>query len=294
MHSSSALHGKEGEVFDIHKTKNFFKKAFTPVTIMLIPHSNKKPLNLKVPSIGILVSIVLWFIGTIYVFSVAVNAFEYQAMKKKLNYYSSQFLELEGTMTALKNAEGEFKRLFSLGSKDKILENIDTSYSGSIDMENLRQEIDKTIKDVTEIKNYLNLQKDIYCATPKGTPVEGPISSQFGKRENPISGADEFHAGLDISTNSGNPITATADGIVSFSGWNGGSGNLVVLEHGFGFSTFYAHNRTNVVRVGQKVKRGDVIGYVGSTGNATGPHVHYEIWKNRNPVNPNDYRERRS
>ncbi len=281
-------------MFDMHKIKNFLKKAFTPVTIMLIPHSNKKLLNLKIPSIGILVSIVLWFIGTLYVFSVAVNAFEYQAMKKKLNYYSNQFLEWEGTMSALKNTEKEFKRLLSLGSREKVLENIDTSYSGSIDMENLKQEIEKSMKTVSEIKNYLNIQKDLYCATPKGIPVEGSISSPYGKRQNPKSGVAEFHTGLDISAHSGNPVRATANGIVSFSGWNGGNGNLVVLEHGFGFSTFYAHNRMNAVKIGQKVKRGDVIGYIGSTGRSTGPHVHYEIWKNGNPVNPNNFTEGRS
>lgn len=281
-------------MLDIHKIKNLYKKAFTPVTIMLIPHSNKRPLNLKIPSIGIFISIILWCIGTLYVFSAAVDSFEYQAMKNKLNYYSEQFSELKATMSALKNAEKEFKRLFSLGSKEKVLENIDTSYSGSIDMENLRHEIEKTFEEVTEIKNYLNLQKDLYLATPKGIPVEGIITSQYGKRKNPWSGDDEFHTGLDISTSPGDPVRATADGIVSFSGWDGGSGNLVVLEHGFDFSTFYAHNKMNIVKVGQKVKRGDVIGYVGSTGNATGPHVHYEIWKDGNPINPNNYKEGRS
>ena len=281
-------------MLDIHKIRSLFKKAFTPVTIMLIPHSNKRPLNFKVPSIGIFISIVLWCIGTIYIFSVAVNTFEYQAMKKKLNYYSSQFLELKVTMSALKNAEEEFKRLFSLGSKEKVLENIDTSHSGSIDMENLKQEIKKTMMTVIGIKNYLNLQKDLYLATPKGLPIEGTITSQYGIREHPRTGDKEFHTGLDITTNPGNPVRATADGIVSFSGWNGGSGNLVVLEHGFGFSTCYAHNKMNTVKVGQKIRRGDVIGYVGSTGNATGPHVHYEIWKDGNHINPNDYIEGRS
>lgn len=281
-------------MLDIHKFKTLCKKAFTPVTIMLIPHSNKRPLNFKMPSIGIFVSIILWCIGTLYVLSVAVDAFEYQAMKRKLNYYSNQFLELKVTMSALKNAENEFRRLFSLGSKEKVLENLDTSGSGSIDMENIRQEIEKTIKEVSEINNYLRLQKDLYFATPKGIPVEGAISSPYGKREHPMSRNDDFHTGLDISASPGNPVRATADGIVSFSGWNRGSGNLVVLEHGFGFSTFYAHNRMNAVKVGQKVKRGDVISYVGSTGNATGPHVHYEIWKDGNPVNPNNYKEGRS
>ena len=77
--------------------------------------------------------------------------------------------------------------------------------------------------------------------------------------QHPMTGRADFHSGIDISTSPGNPVKATADGIVSFAGWSGGSGNLVVLEHGHGFSTFYAHNRKLNVRVGQKVKRGDVI-----------------------------------
>jgi len=281
-------------MLDIHKIKSLLKKAFTPVTIMLIPHSNTKPLNLKMPSIGIFVSIVLWFIGTIYVLSVAVDTFEYQNMKKKVNYYSQQFLELSTTISALKMAENEFKRLFSLGSKEKVIENIDTSNRGSIDIENLKEQIKKTTETVGEIQDYLRLQKDLYLTTPKGFPVAGNISSNYGNREHPRSGKDEFHSGIDISASPGNPIRATADGIVSFSGWSGGSGNLVVLEHGFGFSTFYAHNKMNTVKVGQKVNRGDVIGYIGSTGNATGPHVHYEVWKDGKSVNPNTYIKGRS
>lgn len=281
-------------MLDIHKIKGLFKKAFTPITIMLVPHSKTRPLNLKIPFIGIFTSIVLWCFGTVYVISIAVDTFEYYKMKERLNYYSQQFFELNATILALKKAEDEFKRLFSLGSKDKVLENIDTSDRGSIDMENLKQQIRKTIETVGEIKDYLHLQRDIYVATPKGFPVEGNISSNYGKREHPRSGENEFHTGLDISTSHGNPVRATADGIVSFSGWSGSSGNLVVVEHGHGFSTFYAHNKMNTVKVGQKVRRGDVIGYVGSTGNSTGPHLHYEIWKDGIPVNPLTYIKGRS
>jgi murein DD-endopeptidase MepM/ murein hydrolase activator NlpD len=281
-------------MLDIHKIKILLKKAFTPVTIMLIPHSSTKPLNLKIPSIGILISILLWIFGTVYIFSIAVNAFEYQSMKNKLNYYSKQFSEMKSTMWSLKNAEKEFKKLFSLDSKEKVLEHVDNSGSGSIDMENLKKELQKSIERVSEIKNYLRFQKDLYLATPKGFPVRGVITSPYGERERPGSGDVEFHTGVDIATGPGNFIRATADGIVSFSGWNGGSGNLVVLEHGFGFSTLYCHNKENAVKVGQKIKRGDVIGYVGATGNATGPHLHYEIWKDGNPVNPNNYIEGRS
>jgi len=281
-------------VLNIHTIKRLFKKAFTPITIMLVPHSKTRPLNLKVPFIGMFTSIILWCFGTVYIFSIAVDTFEYYKMKEKLNYYSQQFLELNATISALKKAENEFRRLFSLGSKEKVLENIDTSDNGSIDMENIKQQIKETIETVGEIKDYLHIQRDIYIATPKGFPVRGNISSNYGRREHPGSGENEFHSGIDISTNPGNPVRATADGIVSFSGWSGGSGNLVGLEHGHGFSTFYAHNRINAVKVGQKVHRGDVISYVGSTGNSTGPHVHYEIWKDGRHVNPQKYVEGKS
>ena len=277
-------------MFDIiHKLKQLLKKAFTPITIMLVPHSKTRPLNIKVPLIGILVSVIIWCFGTVYIFTVTVNTIEYYKMKERLDYYSQEFIELSTTMSAIRSAEKEFRRLFSLESKEKVLEHINISDSGSIDMENLKKEIRNTIENVGEIRDYLRVQRDIYFATPKGLPVEGRISSYYGIRRHPVNGAEEFHTGLDISASSGNPVRTTADGIVSFSGWSGGNGYLVVLEHGHGFSTFYAHNKKNIVEVGQKVKRGDVIGYVGTTGSSTGPHVHYEIWKDGKHVNPKQY-----
>lgn len=275
------------------KVRVLIKKAFTPITIMLIPHSNSKPINLKVPSIGIIISLFLWFVGSVYIISMGVKAVQYKKMQERLLYYSSQFTELKATINALKKTEAEFRRLFSLGSKEKVLEKVETSDSGSLDMQSLREQIKKTMDTVTGIREYLKTQKDIYMATPKGWPVEGRISSYFGKRENPIHGGDDFHSGIDISVPSGTPVKATADGIVSFSGWSGGSGNLVVIEHGMGYSTFYGHNRSNLVKVGQRVKRGDIIAYSGVTGNATGPHSHYEIWKDGRPVNPMPFLEGR-
>lgn len=268
------------------KFRKVLKKAFTPITIMLIPHSNNKPFSLKVPSAGVVLSVFLWVVGSVYVLSVAVKAFEYNHMKEKVDYYSGQFIEFKATVHALKKTEAEFRRIFSLGSKDNVLENVHTNDSGSLDIEALRGQIKNTVNTVGEIKEYLRVQKDIYMATPKGWPVEGRITSHYGKRENPVHGGDDFHSGIDIAADTGAPVRATAEGVVSFSGWNKGSGNLVVLEHGFGYSTFYAHNKNNAAAVGQRVKRGDIIGYVGSTGNATGPHSHYEVWKNEKPVNP--------
>lgn len=275
------------------KVRSLMKRAFTPITIMLIPHSNSKPINLKIPSIGIIISLLLWLTGTFYVISIGVKAIEYERMEERLLYYSSQFVELKATINALKKTEAEFRRIFSLGSKEKILENVQTTDSGSLDMEALREQIRKTMDTVESIREYLKNQKDIYMATPRGWPISGRITSYFGKRENPLHGGEDFHSGVDIATSSGTPVRATADGVVSFSGWSGGSGNLVVIEHGLGYSTFYAHNKTNLVKVGQQVKRGDIIAYSGATGNATGPHSHYEIWKDGRPVNPIPFLEGR-
>lgn len=279
-------------MFDIHKFRVICKKAFTPITIMFIPHSKSSPLNLKVPFIGIVTSGILCCFGIIYILTIAVDTYEYYRMKDKVNYYSEQFTELNSTMTSLKKAEAEFKRLFSLKSKENVLENLDVSDSGSMDLDNLKKKINYTVETVGEIKDYLRVQRNLYVATPKGFPVAGSISSSYGYREHPRSGEENFHSGIDISSPPGSPVKATADGIVSFSGWSGGSGNLVVLEHGQGFSTFYAHNRMLGVKVGQKVRRGDTIAYVGSTGNSTGPHVHYEIWKDGKPINPVNYMKR--
>ncbi len=274
--------------------KKILKKAFTPITIMLIPHSSRNSIRLKIPSIGILVSLILWFIGTVYVFSIAIDAFEYNRMKDKLNYYSGQFMEMKSTIITLKRAEDEFRRLFSLKTKEQVLENLDGSDKGSIDMENLKQQIKLTMENVGEIKDYLSQERDLYLATPKGWPVEGRLTSSFGMREHPKTGSKDFHSGVDIATDPGTPVRTTADGVISFAGWSGGNGNLVVIEHGYGFSSFYAHNKQVNVKVGQTVKRGDIISYVGSTGNSTGPHLHYEIWQNGKSINPLKYIEGRS
>jgi murein DD-endopeptidase MepM/ murein hydrolase activator NlpD len=276
------------------KLKRLLKKAFVPVTVMVIPHSDVRSIKIKLPSVGIIASIVMWAIGTIYVFSVAVDTLEYSKMKEKLGYYSSQFIELQSTISSLKQTEVEFKRIFSLHSKEKILENLDTSDSGSIDMEDLKKQIRITMESVGEIKDYLSEQRDVYVATPRGWPVDGHITSPYGPREHPMTGAKEFHGGVDIAAEPGRPVTATAEGIVSFAGWSGANGNLVVIEHGFGFSTFYAHNKKVAVKTGQRVKRGDVIGYIGSTGSSTGPHVHYEVWRDGRSTNPKVYLEGRA
>ncbi len=269
--------------------RSLFKTVFTPVTIMLVPHSRSKPVSVRIPLAGILFSTVSFFVGVIYLFTAAVHTVEYHQMKERLAYVTGQFLELKSTMDSLKQAEQEFKRLFSLESKADILESADFIDTGSLDMEVLRTQIDEAMRSVTDIKKYIAEQKDIYRATPKGWPVPGYISSRYGYRNHPKSGARQLHTGIDISIPSGTEVVTTADGIVTFSGKTRNSGNVVVIEHGHGYTTAYAHNRENFVTVGQRVTRGDTIGAAGSTGRSTGPHVHYEIWKDGRHTNPSKF-----
>jgi murein DD-endopeptidase MepM/ murein hydrolase activator NlpD len=269
------------------------KKAFTSITIMVIPHDNHRSVNLKVPVAVLFVTAILLAGGGGYVFSLALSGLEYKAqhqeMAEKVKFYSEQFNQWDSTVTALQTVEAEFRKLFNHETKDEVLENVDTSFTGSLEIPDLEDELKKTIETVEEIKDYLSTQKNIYVATPKGYPVTGRVTSGYGKRKDPFSGEASFHSGIDISSKLGSPVRATADGVVSHSGWTRNSGYVVVIEHGCGFSTLYAHNKSNKVKVGSRVKRGDIVGYVGSTGKSTGPHVHYEVWENGKTVDARKY-----
>ncbi len=122
---------------------------------------------------------------------------------------------------------------------------------------------------------------------PSGMPVNARyISSGFGIRSHPVLGSIRSHSGVDLPAAHGTPIRATSDGVVGSAGWRGGYGLAVQLDHGKGISSRYAHMSRLAVSPGQAVQRGDVIGYVGSTGLSTGPHLHYEIRVNGAAVNP--------
>ena len=139
-------------------------------------------------------------------------------------------------------------------------------------------------KDVPGASSFLG--DDTPVTTPTGWPTDGFISSGYGLRWN---GA-EFHQGIDIAAEMGTPIVATADGVVTIAGWNaGGYGNMVDIDHGSGVSTRYGHASAVVVTPGQRVRRGQIIAYVGSTGHSTGPHLHYEVRLSGQPVNPTSY-----
>ena len=122
-----------------------------------------------------------------------------------------------------------------------------------------------------------------------GWPVSGEITSPYGYRVHPIWGTTIYHSGIDIGVDEGTPVHAADSGVIVWSGWMGGYGYAVVIDHGNGLSTFYGHNSELAVDEGQSVSKGQVVAYAGSTGNSTGPHVHFEVRENGDPVDPMGY-----
>lgn len=139
---------------------------------------------------------------------------------------------------------------------------------------------------LVDVKKSVDRRNALALATPSLWPIKGWITSTMGYRQDPITGGSDFHPGLDIAADRGEPVYATAAGTVRQTGFQNGYGNLVMLDHGFGLQTRYGHLLSYSVKAGDKVKRGDVIGRVGATGRATGYHLHYEVLANGRLLNP--------
>lgn len=139
--------------------------------------------------------------------------------------------------------------------------------------------------------NRIASKQDLFrlAAAPALWPVAGRITASFGERQDPFSGEGEFHAGIDISAPFGDAVRATSDGLVETAETVNGYGREIVLDHGYGFETLYGHLASFAVSAGERVSRGQVIGYVGLSGRSTGPHLHYEVRINNTPVNPYKY-----
>ncbi|MCX7956586.1 MAG: M23 family metallopeptidase [Endomicrobia bacterium] len=153
----------------------------------------------------------------------------------------------------------------------------------------IKKTVEEQLQSCDEILEFVKYQKELYKYTPLIWPTKGNVVSPFGKRVHPIYGVEHFHTGLDISNIIGTPIMATADGIVKFAGWQQGYGKVILIEHKFGYISVYGHLSSIKVKVGQRVSRGEVIGLMGDTGTATGPHLHYEVWKDNKLCNPVKY-----
>jgi murein DD-endopeptidase MepM/ murein hydrolase activator NlpD len=196
--------------------------------------------------------------------------------------------EFKGTFVA---SRGEAERLTTPANQEDMLTmqpNITMSavnhLDDSIDMlsrqlDIQREDLEKLLKDVDARLKYLE-------ARPTMLPVSGIITSRFGGRKHPFSKKYQFHEGVDLAVRSGTPIKAAGKGVVEYSGWNGGYGRVVVIDHGYDIKSVYAHNSQNLVNKGDKVDKGQVIAKVGSSGQSTGPHVHFEIHVKGKVVDP--------
>ncbi len=139
---------------------------------------------------------------------------------------------------------------------------------------------------LASVKSRVEGEQALARATPSIWPIVGWLSSGYGNRRDPFDGTPEFHSGLDIAADHGTPVRATADGTVISAAVNGNYGQAVMIDHGFGLGTRFGHLSRFAVRPGQRVRRGEAIGFVGSTGRATSPHLHYEILLNGKTINP--------
>ena len=139
------------------------------------------------------------------------------------------------------------------------------------------------------VEKKLFLEADQLALTPSIAPAAGVLTAGFGARPDPFTGRSEFHTGIDISTPAGNRVVAPASGTVVRVGWDQGYGRFVEIAHGYGITTLFGHLQAARVAEGERVKRGDLVALVGSTGRSTGPHLHYEVHRDGKPVNPLDY-----
>jgi murein DD-endopeptidase MepM/ murein hydrolase activator NlpD len=153
--------------------------------------------------------------------------------------------------------------------------------------------MDRSLAALTErssrLEDFYRDQTHLLASTPSVWPVRGYLSATFGNRRDPFTGQRDFHTGIDISTPLGSKIQSPADGVVVSTAEKGGYGLTIIIEHDFGIITRYGHLQAFNVRPGQRVRRGEVIGYVGNTGRSTAPHLHYEVWVRDQAQNPIHY-----
>lgn len=164
------------------------------------------------------------------------------------------------------------------------------------DYQTLAIRIDKTLKEsqmreqsVLDLWETLAEKQSLMNAIPNLRPARGWITSRFGYRVSPFTRKATLHAGLDIAAAPGSPVYAPADGLISFAGYDEGYGKMITIDHGYGYSTRFAHNAQIYVQVGQRVSRWDIIASVGNTGRSTGPHLHYEVRLNGIPRDPANF-----
>jgi len=281
-------------------------------TIIFVPHARAKFRKLKVShrlffSIVSLVTSSLClstFFSIQYFTNLSQNheLSKLQRENRELQTANEQFSKsVESLRTQLHTVEDRTRKLAIIAGITTLDETSQGGVGGLRQNEELagspyRDDVDKMSfrskrlqTDLSVLEQKFVAQSQLLSCTPSIAPVRGILTDGFGGRSDPFTGEPGTHTAVDISSAVGQPVRAPADGIVVKAEWANGYGNVVYLSHGYGYSTRYGHLSGYAVRPGQRVQRGDIIGYVGSTGRSTGPHLHYEVRVNNNPVNPLEY-----
>ncbi len=236
---------------------------------------------------------------------------ETQLQRSQIHFFSEKIGELEKKiggmrefdrrlriLANLEGSEESTRRFFGVGgpSHEDIRETLLLQRNEEELMRQMRQDLERLDEEATaegnslkELESLLQNKRVQLTHTPSIWPTRGWFTSGFGYRISPFTGLRQMHEGIDISNRIGTPIMAPADGLVTNIGREWGFGKILVISHGFGFITRYGHLSRINVKVGQKVKRGQKIAEMGSTGRSTGPHLHYEVRVNGVPVNPIKY-----
>lgn len=222
---------------------------------------------------------------------------ENKAKEETIKMLDEEMQKIEAQKEDIARKQEEIKKL--MGIKETSAQSLTPSRGGQGGRDMVAEERDADEKDILyrlqEIKNYLAREEqaldemlaqarnkeDYFRSVPNQWPVKGEITSPFGFRKSPFGGRREtFHEGIDIANNVGEIIVAAADGKVVFAGWRAVYGKTVEIKHGYGFTTIYAHNSALLVEEGDRVKKGQPIARLGSTGRSTGPHLHFTVKKN--------------
>jgi murein DD-endopeptidase MepM/ murein hydrolase activator NlpD len=223
-----------------------------------------------------------------------------QQFAKEINQLKAKLVslnEFETKIRVIANLEKTNDQVSLFGIGGSIPQDLDarvplTNQHNSLvrEMHEQARDLDEAVSrqsdNFTSLLSNLEDQVNLLASTPAIRPVNGWKTSGFGYRNSPFTGLREFHKGLDIATRKGTPIQATADGTVTFVGRKGLLGKVIVLDHGYGMVTRYGHCDGLDKKVGDRVRRGEAIATIGSTGRSTGPHLHYEVLLNGIPTNP--------
>ncbi|MGW8160958.1 MAG: peptidoglycan DD-metalloendopeptidase family protein [Desulfobulbales bacterium] len=255
--------------------------------------------NISIP----VVLLIILFLGTLAGIGFFLKGVTLQARIAQLEVENAQLAELQTLKMSnewLKNRVAVLQKekaaivdsaVADLNEKSRIIEQILNSVGVDIPVEmSTKNSGGPFTSSAQGLRDKLMLKTERYLDTiqniPLGPPVPGVITSKFGRRTDPINGKQAYHQGLDIRGRTGSDVKATADGRVTIQSYDKGNGRYVVLDHGNGFRTKYAHLKKSLVQKGDAVSRGQVVGLLGSTGRSTGPHVHYEIYYDDKILNP--------